>query len=83
MSAFAERVRKVVSSIPKGETLSYGEVARRAGNPGAARAVGMVMKRNTDPRVPCHRVIQADGSLGGYNGLQGKKEVLLKEEGAL
>lgn len=64
---FADRVRAVVRSIPAGETMSYGEVARRSGSPGAAQAVGQVLKRNFDPAVPCHRVIRADGSLGGYN----------------
>jgi len=83
MSLFAERVRKIVREIPRGQTLSYGEVAKMAGNPGAARAVGTIMKNNTDTNVPCHRVIKADGSLGAYNGLRGEKRKLLKKEGAL
>jgi methylated-DNA-[protein]-cysteine S-methyltransferase len=78
---FQRSVRAVVRSIKKGETRSYGEVARAAGYPGAARAVGVVMKNNYDLTVPCHRVICADGALGGYNrgGIQRKAE-LLKEE---
>ena len=80
MKDFKEKVLKVVKNIPEGETLSYGEVAKRAGNPGAARAVGTIMSGNTDKKVPCHRVIKADGSLGGYNGLRGEKEELLKRE---
>lgn len=80
METFRERVLLVVASIPEGETLSYGEVARRAGSPGAARAVGNIMKRNTDKTIPCHRVIKSDGSLGGYNGLRGEKERLLARE---
>lgn len=82
--SFAARVRAVVRQIPKGKTLPYMEVARLAGNPCAARAVGTVMKSNYDPTVPCHRVIRADGSLGGYNrgGLHKKKQ-LLQKEGAL
>lgn len=79
---FGERVRAAVRRIPKGETRSYGEVARAAGYPGAARAVGTVMKNNYDPTVPCHRVIRANGALGSYNrGGTQKKRQLLKSEG--
>jgi methylated-DNA-[protein]-cysteine S-methyltransferase len=57
----------VVRTIPRGETASYGEVARRAGRPGAAQAAGGAVGRNPVGLViPCHRVIAADGSLGGY-----------------
>jgi O-6-methylguanine DNA methyltransferase len=79
---FTERVYKIVRGIPKGKTLSYGQVAKLAGSPGAARAVGNIMKKNCDKGVPCHRVIRADGGLGGYSGLNGKKAQLLKKEGA-
>lgn len=81
---FRERVIAVVKKIPKGKTMSYGEVARRAGHPGAARAVGAIMAANADKRIPCHRVIRSDGRLGGYNGLRGtlSKRELLKKEGA-
>ena len=81
--SFAARVRAVVRQIPKGKTLPYMEVARCAGSPGAARAVGTVMKNNYDSTVPCHRVIRADGSLGGYNRGEARKRQLLREEGAL
>ena len=82
--SFTNRVREVVRNIPKGETLSYGQVAALAGSPNAARAVGNIMKNNYDKSVPCHRVIAADGSLGGYNrgGIK-KKKALLIAEGAL
>jgi O-6-methylguanine DNA methyltransferase len=80
LSFFADRVRAVVLAIPAGETLSYGEVARRVGSPGGARAVGQVLKRNFDPAVPCHRVIRADGSLGGYNRGVARKASLLRNE---
>jgi len=64
--------------------MTYGEVARVAGRPGAARAVGTIMARNTDKTVPCHRVIRGDGKIGGYNSLQGpSKRELLVREGAL
>lgn len=80
-SNFADRVRDAVRQIPKGETCSYGEVAQAIGYPGAARAVGTVMKNNYDPTVPCHRVIRSDGKIGGYNrgGLEAKKRLLRAE----
>lgn len=79
---FADRVRKIVAEIPRGETLSYGEVARRAGNVRAARAVGNILKKNFDPTIPCHRVIRSDGKTGGYNRGAERKRELLKREGA-
>ena len=89
IASFKERVENVVRDIPKGKTLSYKEVALRAGSPNGARAVGMIMSRNKDKSVPCHRVIKSDGSLAGYNGLRGNvfgiktKEALLRAEGAI
>ncbi len=76
-------VKKVVRSIPSGSVMTYAEVAYRAGSPGAARAVGTIMRRNTDRSVPCHRVICSDGRLGGYNGLRSHrtKYDLLRQEG--
>jgi O-6-methylguanine DNA methyltransferase len=83
-SNFADNVREAVRQIPKGETRSYAEVARAIGHPGAARAVGTVMKNNYDPTVPCHRVIRSDGAIGDYNrGGPAKKRALLKAERAL
>lgn len=80
-SNFSERVRSVVRSIPKGETLSYKQVAALAGSPNAARAVGTIMKNNYDNTVPCHRVIKSDGSPGGYNrGGEERKRKLLEQE---
>lgn len=78
---FTEKVRAVVRKIPKGKTMTYKEVAMRAGNPGAARAVGAIMRTNFDPTIPCHRVVRSDGGLGGYNrgGIQKKKALLAKE----
>ncbi|MFM2331178.1 MAG: hypothetical protein RLZZ26_685 [Candidatus Parcubacteria bacterium] len=81
-SAFADNVREAVRQIPKGETRTYGEVAKAIGHPGAARAVGTIMKNNYDPTVPCHRVIRSDGKIGAYNrGGPAKKRALLKAEG--
>ena len=79
-TTFRERVLEIVRSIPRGKTMSYGEVAALAGSLGAARAVGSIMKYNYDPSVPCHRVIKADGKPGEYNrGEERKKELLEKE----
>ena len=65
--SFKERVLKIVSKIPKGKTLSYGQVAEIAGSPRAARAVGNIMKENRNPAVPCHRVIKSNGRAGEKN----------------
>lgn len=82
MNSFHDTVLNVVRSIKKGSVLSYGEVARRAGNPKASRAVGFYMAKNIDITVPCHRVVRSDGSIGEYNGLRGKsKKDLLLDEG--
>lgn len=81
---FADLVREAVRQIPKGETKTYGEVAAAVGRPGAARAVGTIMKNNFDPTVPCHRVIRSDGTIGDYNrGGAAEKRRLLVGEGAL
>lgn len=80
-SNFKDSVHAVVKSIAKGSTMSYGEVAKKAGFPGAARAVGSLLKANFDPNIPCHRVIKADGSLGRYNRGDSQKALILKAEG--
>lgn len=82
MGLFADRVRNIVKEIPKGETLTYKQVAALAGSPNAARAVGNIMKSNYDDSIPCHRVVRSDGGLGGYNrgGVAAKKEKLIKEK---
>ena len=74
-----------LAEIPYGETLSYGELAKRVGSPRAARAVGMANGRNPLPIVvPCHRVIGAGGALTGYSGGVERKRYLLDlERGAL
>jgi O-6-methylguanine DNA methyltransferase len=59
---FADKVRNIVRKIPEGKTLTYQEVAKRAGNPKAARAVGAIMRTNYDESIPCHRVVRKDGS---------------------
>jgi O-6-methylguanine DNA methyltransferase len=81
---FKEKVLEIVKKIPKGKTLSYKQVALKAGNAKASRAVGNIMAANRDKNIPCHRVIRSDGATGSYNGLQGKsKRALLLKEGAI
>ena len=83
IKSFRHRVYDVVSSIPKGKVATYGQVAKLAGAPGAARAVGMCMHTNRDTKkVPCHRVVGSTGKLTGYaygDGLTTKKKLLAKE----
>lgn len=82
--SFRDKVRAVVAKIPKGKSMTYKEVATKAGNPKAARAVGAIMRSNFNRDIPCHRVIRSDGSLGSYNrGGTLKKHILLKSEHAL
>lgn len=80
---FQLRVWAELSRIPYGETISYGELARRVGSPNGFRAVGQANGRNPiSVIVPCHRVIGADGSLAGYGGGADRKRFLLDLEGA-
>ncbi len=74
-SRFQRSVWAQARKIPFGEVRSYGWVARKIGKPGASRAVGRALKENPWPLIiPCHRVVRADGSLGGFNsGLKWKK----------
>lgn len=84
MTEFAKRVYEVVRSIPEGRVMSYGQVARMAGNPRGARAVGFVLHRNPEPGViPCHRVVFQDGSTcTGYAfGGPEVQRMLLQAEG--
>ena len=78
---FEQRVWAALQEIPYGETASYGEIARRIGAPGSARAVGLTNGRNPIAVIiPCHRVIGADGSLTGYGGGLERKRLLLDLE---
>lgn len=89
MTEFSQEVHRVVKSIPAGQVLTYGQVAALAGRPGAARAVGTIMKNNdksflthaSDEATPCHRVVAANSKLGGFNGGEQAKIELLKAEG--
>lgn len=78
---FQKRVWEELTRIPYGETRSYREIAAALGSPRAARAVGSANRSNTIPIVvPCHRVIKADGGLGGYDSGVDVKEKLLRLE---
>ena len=79
-AGFSQEVYAVVTTIPRGKTLTYKEIAKLAGRPKAYRAVGNILNKNNDPCVPCHRVVRSDGSVGGYNKGQQKKKELLEQE---
>ena len=80
---FQRSVWRQIAKVRFGRTLSYGELARRAGHPGSARAAGAATGRNPiGVIVPCHRIMGADGSLTGYAGGLARKRALLALEGA-
>jgi len=78
---FSERVLKIVAKIPQGKVLGYKKVAELAGRPKAWRAVGNILNKNYNPKIPCHRVIRSNGQIGGYNRGEKVKKILLKKEG--
>ncbi|HTL39575.1 MAG TPA: MGMT family protein [Methylomirabilota bacterium] len=82
-TVFQQKVYKAILKIPEGQVLTYGEVAKKIGQPRAARAVGMALKYNQDaPIIPCHRVVGYN-DMGGYSARGGMKMKLrlLKKEG--
>jgi methylated-DNA-protein-cysteine methyltransferase-like protein len=81
MTRFARRVLTAVSRIPPGRVATYGDVARLAGKPRASRAVGNLMRAAEMPGLPYHRVIAANGRLGGYGADPQLKASLLAAEG--
>lgn len=81
-TTFTTRVLKVVSAIPSGSTMTYGQVAAAAGSPRAYRAVGTILSHNYDPNIPCHRVIRSNGEAGEYNRGKERKQHLLDQEAA-
>ncbi|MEX2275803.1 MAG: methylated-DNA--[protein]-cysteine S-methyltransferase [Actinomycetota bacterium] len=81
INGFARRVLDAARAIPFGAVATYGELATRAGSPRAQRAAGSAMRRNPVLLlVPCHRVVPADGSIGGYSGREDRKAFLLDHE---
>ena len=84
VTPFQRRVLMAAASVPAGQVVSYGEIARRIGQPRGSRAVGQALGHNPIPIViPCHRVVAAGGRIGGYTGGLGVKRKLLRIEGAL
>jgi len=82
VAGFTRRVLECLRGVPHGTLVTYGELARRVGSPGAARAVGGAVGANPVPVVvPCHRVVAAGGRLGGFGGGLAAKRVLLELEG--
>jgi len=79
--SFKDRVLKIVARIPKGKVLTYKAVAKSCGKPMAYRAVGNILSKNHNPKIPCHRVIRSDGSTGGYNRGSHCKIAILRKEG--
>ena len=83
-TTFQVKVWTYLSKIPRGSIKTYSQVAKGIGKPLAVRAVANAIGKNPyAPRIPCHRVIRSDGSLGGYSGKGGikTKKFLLKKEG--
>ena len=80
-SVFAQRVLRVLQRIPPGRVATYGDVAALAGRPGAARAVGNIMRSARMPGLPYHRVVAAGGRVGGYGANPQLKAALLRAEG--
>lgn len=82
-TSFQQKIYELCRQIPAGKVATYGQLARLAGSPAAARAVGMTMRSNPDaPHTPCHRVVASDGKLTGYSageGITTKKQMLLQE----
>lgn len=79
---FKDKIYKIVKNIPKGKVVTYKSIAIAVGGSRAWRGVAGALAQNFDPKIPCHRVVKSDGSLGGYNrGGSKAKESLLKKEG--
>ena len=86
LSLFSQRILTVCRNVTYGETISYGQLAKKAGQPKAVRAVGAALAKNPLPLIiPCHRVIYSDGRTGGFSAAGGKrmKEKLLRHEAKL
>jgi methylated-DNA-[protein]-cysteine S-methyltransferase len=75
-------VYAALMKIPRGRVTTYGDIAKIIGRPKASRAVGRILNRNPNPvKVPCHRVVMSDGTIGGYAYGKSRKKELLESEG--
>ena len=82
LTDFEKAVLSKLKEVPRGRVTTYGELAKAAGRPRAARAAGNAVHKNPwAPKVPCHRVVLSSGRLGGYARGPGKKKILLSQEG--
>jgi methylated-DNA-[protein]-cysteine S-methyltransferase len=82
-TSFQLQVFEEIKKIPKGQVITYKELAKRIGRPNAYRAVANACGKNDDPKkIPCHRVIRSDGKVGGYslNGGSEMKKILINQE---
>ncbi|MEK9794725.1 MAG: MGMT family protein [Hyphomicrobiales bacterium] len=83
-TSFQLQVFEEIKKIPKGQVITYKELAKRIGRPNAYRAVANACGKNNDPKnIPCHRVIRSDGRLGGYSldgGIEMKKRLINNEK---
>jgi len=78
---FKDRVLSAVKKVRNGETMTYSQIAKMAGSPRAARAVGDILSKNYNPKIPCHRVNKSSGQVGNYNrGGSDAKRTLLDQE---
>ena len=78
----AAAVYAALMKIPAGKVATYGDIARIIGRPGASRAVGRILNKNPNPvKVPCHRVVMTNGTIGGYAFGKSRKKELLESEG--
>jgi len=78
---FKDMVYQIVIRIPRGSVLSYRDVAQKAANPKAYRAVGNILNKHNIKRLPCHRVVKSNGEVGEYRWGKKRKIFLLKKEG--
>lgn len=86
LTDFQREILELVQNIPYGAVTTYGDIAKQLEKENAARAVGQVLRRNPLPIIiPCHRIVSADGTIGGYGGILGsdRKIALLKHEGVI
>lgn len=82
--SFPQQVYRLTARVPKGRVTTYSRLARALGRPGAARAVGNALNRNPyAPQVPCHRVVRADGTIGGFASGSLRKRAILRKEGVI
>ena len=81
MISFEKKVYSVVRKIPKGKTLTYKEIAKKAGFSRSWRVVGNILNENRNPSIPCYRVVKSNREVGGYNKGTKRKTYLLKKEG--